>query len=121
MATVLFPGILNIVRAYYERRVRLGVGTDVGNSWMTPGVVFHHELELYQEAGIPPLAILTMATHNGAEALGILDDTGTIEVGKRANLVVLTSDPTEDFRNTRDIEQVFLNGQPFHPEDSLQN
>jgi len=112
MATVLFPGILNIVRAYYERGVRLGVGTDVGNSWMTPGVVFHHELELYQEAGIPPMEILKMATHNGAEALGILSDTGTIEAGKRANLLVLSSDPGIDIRNTRDIEQVFLDGRP---------
>lgn len=110
MATVYFPGVLNIVNAYYERGVRLGVGTDVGNSWMTPGVVYHHELGLYQDAGIPPLAILTMATRNGAEALGILDEVGTIAVGKRANLLVLRADPTSNIRHTREIEHVFLAG-----------
>lgn len=110
MATVYVPGILNIVRAYSERGVRLGVGTDVGNPWMTPGAVYHHELGLYQEAGIPPLAILTMATRNGAEALGILDDVGTIESGKRADLVVLRADPSLDIRNTQEIELVFQAG-----------
>jgi len=111
MGTVYFPGVLNIVNAYFERGVRLGVGTDVGNSWMTPGVVYHHELELYQEAGIPPLAILTMATRNGARALGILDYVGTIAAGKRADLLVLGGDPLADIRNTRSIEQVFLGGE----------
>lgn len=110
MATVYFPGALKIVQAYYQRGVRLGVGTDVGNSWMTPGVVYHHELELYQEAGIPPLEILTMATHNGAEALGILSSTGTIEAGKQADMLLLGADPSSDISNTRSIERVYLAG-----------
>ena len=104
------PAIFNIVRAYYEAGVRLAVGTDVGNSWMTPGYVYHNELAFYQEAGIPPLAILSMATRNGARALGILDDVGTIEAGKIANLIVLGRDPALDINNTRSIERVFLNG-----------
>jgi hypothetical protein len=111
LATVYFPGVLAIVRGYFEGGVRLGVGTDVGNSWMTPGVVYHHELALYQEAGIPPLEILKMATRNGAEALGILDEVGTVEAGKRADLLVLRADPAADIRNTRSIEHVFLGGQ----------
>lgn len=115
LATVYVPGALNITKAYYERGVRLAVGTDVGNSWMTPGFVYHHELALYQQAGIPPLAILTMATRNGAEALGILSDAGTIETGKRADLVILRQDPSIDIRNTREIEFVFLAGVSVSP------
>ena len=111
LTTVYFPGVLGILRAYFERGVRLGVGTDVGNSWMTPGYVYHHELALYQEAGVPPLQILTMATRNGAEVLGLLDETGTVEVGKAADLVVLGSDPSVDIRGTLDIEAVFLAGE----------
>ncbi len=110
MATVYVPGALAILRAYAERGVTLAVGTDVGNSWMTPGVVYHHELGLYQEAGISPLEILTMATRNGAEALGILDEVGTIAVGKRADLVVLREDPSRDIRNTRSLEAIFVAG-----------
>ena len=116
MATVYFPGILNIIRAYHERGVRLAVGTDVGNAWMTPGIVYHHELGLYQEAGIPPLAILSMATRNGAEALDALERLGTIEPGKRADLVVLSRDPSVDIRNTRFIDNVFLAGSAVHPD-----
>jgi len=111
MSTVYVPAVLGILRAHHEQGVKLGVGTDVGNSWMTPGVVYHHELGLYQDAGIPALAILTMATRNGAEALGILDDVGTIVAGKRADLVVLGSDPSADIGNTRDLEAVFLAGE----------
>lgn len=69
-----------------------------------------HELGLYQEAGIPPLKILGMATRNGAEALGILSFTGTIEVGKRADVLVLSADPSTDIGNTQEIERVFLAG-----------
>lgn len=111
MATVYIPAILNILNAYYRRGVNIAVGTDVGNSWMTPGSVYHHELELYSQAGIPPLEIIKMATHNGAKALGILNQTGTIEVGKRADLIVLAADPTQDIRNTRKIDAVILAGQ----------
>ena len=78
---------------------------------MTPGYVFHHELALYQEAGIPPLDILMMATHNGAEALGVLDDVGTITQGKRADLIVLSANPISDIRNTQKIELVFQAGE----------
>ena len=101
---------MNIVNAYHQRGVKLAVGTDVGNAWMTPGFVFHHELQLYQEAGIPPLAILKMATQNGAEALGILQETGTIEAGKLADIIVLEKNPLEDIKNTLSIHSVFRQG-----------
>lgn len=117
LATVYMDGVLGIVRAYHERGVRLGVGTDVGNAWMTPGVVYHRELALYQEAGIPPLAILTMATRHGAEALGLESDVGTVEAGKRADLVVLAADPTVDIRNARRIERVILGGREVFPQN----
>jgi len=54
---------------------------------------------------------LRIATRNGAEALGILKHAGTIEVGKRSDLVVLTADPLTAMANTRKIELVFL--RPF--------
>lgn len=111
MNEVYWPGVLGIVRAMYERGVTIGVGTDVGNSWITPGASFHYEMGLYSQAGISELDILTMATHNGAAALGLLDMIGTVEVGKRADLVVLGSDPTLDISATRDIEMVLIGGE----------
>jgi imidazolonepropionase-like amidohydrolase len=113
LETVYWPGVMGIVRAMYEGGVHLGVGTDVGNSWITPGPSFHYEMGLYAEAGIPPIEILRMATKNGAEALG-LDSLGTVEVGKLADLLVLGSDPSVDIAATRDIEMVLLGGEVVH-------
>jgi cytosine/adenosine deaminase-related metal-dependent hydrolase len=110
LETIYWPGVLGITRAFHERGVHLGVGTDVGNSWITPGASFHHEMSLYAEAGIPPADILVMATRNGAEALGLADSIGTVRVGKRADLVVLRTDPTTEIRNTRRIVVVVRNG-----------
>ena len=62
------------------------------------------------QGGVPALDVLSIATRNGAEALGILDEVGTVESGKRADLVILTADPLDDIRNTRQIEGVYLAG-----------
>jgi hypothetical protein len=110
-----FPVMVQVVGAFHRRGVLLTAGTDYLNPWMTPGVAFHRELELLASAGIPPLEVLRIATRNGAEALGILSDAGTIEAGKRADLVALTADPLAAISNTRKIERVFLRGQSFEP------
>ncbi len=107
---VYWPAVLSITQAMYTRGVHLGVGSDVGNAWITPGASFHLEMELYQRAGIPASAIIRMATRNGAEALGLEAELGTVEVGKRADLVVLGSNPLDDIRNTRDIDMVIVDG-----------
>lgn len=114
-AKLAWPQMLEIVRVFHERGVFLTTGTDYLNPWMTPGVALHRELELLVSAGISSMDVLTMATRNGAEALGILEEAGTIEVGKRADLLILTANPLDDVANTRRIEYVFLRGQSFAP------
>lgn len=108
-----WPKVLRLLKAYHTQGVRLVTGSDEPNPWVIPGISLHQELELYAEAGIPPAEILKMATHNGAEALGILPDVGTVEAGKRADLVVLSASPLADIRNTRKIERVFREGREF--------
>ncbi len=107
-----FPIMVQVIGVFHRRGVLLTAGTDYMNPWMTPGVAYHRELELLASAGIPPLEVLRIATRNGAEALGILQDAGTIEAGKRADLVILSADPLANIGNTRKIERVFLRGQP---------
>ncbi len=114
-----FPLMVQAIRVFHDRGVLLTAGTDYMNPWMTPGVAFHRELELLASAGIPPLQALRIATRNGAEALGILNEAGTIEAGKRADLVVLTADPLAAIANTRKIERVFLRGRSFEPRQLL--
>ena len=63
--------------------------------------------------------MLRIATYNGAVALGLDDRTGSVEVGKEADLVVLTADPTDDLAHTRAIEYVLLDGRLLRPADVL--
>jgi imidazolonepropionase-like amidohydrolase len=116
-----FPTILDVVRLFHERGVLLTAGTDVGNPWITPGVSFHRELELLVRAGIDPLDVLSIATRNGAEALGILDEVGTIEPGKIANLVVLRANPLASISDTRLIDLVIQRGEVLQPDTIISN
>ena len=105
-----------IVRILHEAGVLITTGTDFPLPWVTPGVGLHREMLLLKNAGISPIDVITMATRNGAEALGILDEVGTIETGKRADFVILNADPLKDIRNTRRIETVYLDGKIVHSE-----
>ena len=103
-----------IVRKLYEAGALITTGTDFPLPWVTPGVALHREMLLIHNSGISVNDVITMATRNGAEALGILEEVGTIEVGKKADFVVLRKDPLEDIRNTREIEKVYLDGNLVH-------
>jgi imidazolonepropionase-like amidohydrolase len=114
-----WPAALRFVKQLYDRGVFLTAGTDGNSPWTPAGPSLHRELELLVSAGIPPLAVLRIATHNGAEALGILAQTGTIEPGKQADLVLLDADPSFVISNTRKIRWVMKGGQRWEPRQLL--
>lgn len=66
--------------------VRFLVGTDLAGKYIYPGFSVHDELESLVKAGLTPGEALQAATRNCAESLGILDQTGTVEIGKWADL-----------------------------------
>ena len=74
------------------------------------GPAVHRELELLVGGGISPLDAIRMATLHGAIFLGMEDELGTIEVGKRADLVLLDADPTVDIDNAKKIHTVIKGG-----------
>ncbi|MEW6736482.1 MAG: amidohydrolase family protein [Acidobacteriota bacterium] len=117
----VWPKVLQLVKAYYDGGVLLTAGSDLPNPWVIPGISLHDELELLGEAGIPALDVIKIATHNSAEGLGVLNNTGTLEVGKRADLVVLNGDPLTDIRNTRKVEGVIMGGKYFDPHSLLRD
>lgn len=108
-AQLAWPRMLALTKLLYDRGVGLTVGTDAPTAWVVPGASFHDELALLRDAGIPELAILGMATADGARALR-RDDFGTIRSGRRADLVLLTKDPLVDIENTRSIAAVIQGG-----------
>jgi imidazolonepropionase-like amidohydrolase len=69
------------------------------------------EMDLLVEAGLSPADVLVAATRNGAAALHELDQAGTVEPGKRADLLLLSANPVEDVRNLRKIDRVMRDGQ----------
>jgi imidazolonepropionase-like amidohydrolase len=91
--------------------VPIGVGSDGGSAIDFPGLMTHRELELLVEAGLSPVDVITAATRNGALALRKLDELGTIEAGKRADLLLLSANPLEDVRNFRKIDQLMFDGE----------
>ena len=70
----------------------------------------HEELELMVEAGLTPMEALVAATRRAAEMLEAEDIFGTVEPGKRADLLILGRDPLKDIRNTRTLEVVIRGG-----------
>jgi len=77
------------------------------------GLATHLEMELMVEGGFTPREVLVAATAGGAQLLGLSREVGTIEAGKRADLVVLRSNPLDDIRNARDVEWTIKGGRPF--------
>lgn len=77
---------------------RVTTGSDSGYIYKTYGFGYIRELELLQEAGFHPLEVIMSATINGAEALGMDDEIGSISVGKLADLVIVKENPLANFK-----------------------
>lgn len=101
---------LENLKKLWEAGVKIVVGTDAGNPGILHGISYYDELEIMQEAGIPAEELIIMATRNGAMAMERLDDIGTLEKGKMADLIILEKDPSEDISNIRSITHVMRGG-----------
>jgi imidazolonepropionase-like amidohydrolase len=97
------------VKAFVGAGARLVLGTDAGiDARHAFGWADHHEMARWVELGVTPAQAIVAATSRPAELLGV--DEGSLAPGKRASFMVLTANPLEDIRNTRTIEQAYLNG-----------
>ena len=102
--------VLQLTKMMHDRGVKILSGTDIPNFELVPGESLHHELELLVEAGINTSDVIKIASKNGAEALNLMNQTGTIEPGKQADILILSANPVEDIENTKRIEAVISNG-----------
>jgi imidazolonepropionase-like amidohydrolase len=105
-----FDKALFLVAAMHSAGVRFMAGTDAPNPFTPVGRSLHRELALFVRAGFTNLEALQTATINPAEYLGLLDQMGTVDEGKLADLILLASNPLADIRNTTDIEAVIIRG-----------
>jgi imidazolonepropionase-like amidohydrolase len=90
--------------------VPIVAGTDASTSGVVFGFAMHDELELLVKAGLTNKEALTSATNLAATWLGIQTIAGTIETGKKADLLLLEANPLDDIKNTKKIAGVFVNG-----------
>jgi hypothetical protein len=84
---------MTFINAYKNRGGRVTAGSDSGFIYQLYGFAYIRELELLREAGFHPLEVIRSATLNGAEALGMDDQIGTVEVGKLADFVIVEENP----------------------------
>ena len=99
-----------IIRELYAAGAGLLLGSDAPQVWNVPGFSTHRELESLVAAGLTPWQALETGTRNVARYFGTLKNTGTIETGKRADLLLLDADPLADIRNTTRRAGVMLRG-----------
>ena len=102
--------ILSNVGMLHQQGVLIALGTDTGFAYGFPGYSAHRELELLVRAGLTPMEALEAATRRAAEMIRADRAFGTIEVGKRADLLILGANPLTDIRNTRSLEAVVSEG-----------
>jgi cytosine/adenosine deaminase-related metal-dependent hydrolase len=108
---VLLERYKKLVGEMHRAGVEFLAGTDTGpNNPVVAGIGLHEELGLFVESGFTPMEALQTATRNPARYFGKLQDMGTLEPGKLADLVLLDANPLDDIRNTRKISLVVLRG-----------
>ena len=89
---------MTFINEYKNRGGRIATGSDSGFIFQLYGFASIREMELLREAGFHPLEIIRSATLNGAEALGISNETGSIESGKSADFVIVEENPLQNFK-----------------------
>ncbi|WP_281990458.1 amidohydrolase family protein [Aquimarina aggregata] len=89
---------MTFINEYKNRGGRITVGSDSGFIFQLYGFAYILELELMREAGFHPLEVIRAATLNGAEALGVADKIGSVEVGKLADFVIIDENPLKNLK-----------------------
>ena len=107
-----YDKMVEFVGRMYKAGVPILAGTDG-----LAGFTLQRELELYVKAGMTPAQVLQIATWNGAKYSRVLEDRGSIAVGKRADLILVDGDPTTSIADIRKVALVIKSGVAHYPSD----
>jgi hypothetical protein len=111
IANAKWQNVMVTLRALHAAGIPMVAGTDQA----IPGYSLHREIELYVEAGFTPLEALQAATIVAARALGVENESGTLEAGKRGDVLLLNADPLADIHNTRAVWRTVAAGAVYDP------
>ncbi len=104
-----FKNALRFHKMFVDNGGHLVPGANTNPS-RVPGENLHHEIAVFEEAGISPMQIIQGATKWSAEMLLLGNEIGTVEVGKLADVIIVNEDPLRDISNLREIDTVIMNG-----------
>lgn len=113
----VFAKEIAVVGALHRAGIPIVAGTDQA----VPGYSLHREIELYVQAGFTPMEAIQAATIVPARAMHLEEETGTVEKGKRGDLILVSGDPLQDIHNTRNVEYVITNGAMYHTAELWQS
>ncbi|GAB5476156.1 MAG: amidohydrolase family protein [Maribacter sp.] len=99
------------LKVLLENNIRVATGTDAGNIGTLHASSYLQELEAMQKAGMEPKQIIKASTINAAIAFGLEDEIGSIEKGKKADLLLLKENPMEDLDHLNTIVAVLKDGE----------
>jgi imidazolonepropionase-like amidohydrolase len=99
-----------LIKGLHDGGVGVLLGSDAPQTWNVPGFSIHREIATYVAAGLTPFQALVTGTRAVAEHLGTSKSAGTIEVGKRADVVLLDGNPLQEIGNTSKIAGVMIGG-----------
>ncbi|KRB08985.1 amidohydrolase [Lysobacter sp. Root690] len=110
--TKSYDKLVEFVGRAYKAGVPLLAGTDE-----IPGFTLQHELALYVRAGLTPAQALQVATWNAAKVARVLDNRGSVTVGKRSDLILIDGDPTKDIGDIRKVSLVLRGDTAYYPSE----
>ncbi|PRX54131.1 amidohydrolase family protein [Flagellimonas meridianipacifica] len=119
---------MTFINEYKNRGGRVTTGSDSGFIFQLYGFAYIREMELLREAGFHPMEVIRSATLNGAEALGVADKIGSVEIGKMADFAIVEENPLKNLkvlygtgaiRLTEDNEVVRVGGVKYTIKDGV--
>jgi imidazolonepropionase-like amidohydrolase len=108
-----------MLKALRDAGAKIALGTDSPQLFSVPGFSMHREMQVMVASGFTPFEVLQSGTRNVAEYFGTLSETGTVEQGKRADLILLDANPLKDTSNIARRAGVVAAGR-WLPERELQ-
>ena len=108
---------LFLIGRMHGKGIPIGAGTDAPLGLSVPGYSLHSELELLVRAGLSPIEAIQSATVRPAEYFSLQDEMGSIDVGKKADMVLLDANPLDDITNTKQISAVVSKGVVLNRDD----
>jgi imidazolonepropionase-like amidohydrolase len=108
-----------MLKGLRDAGAKIALGTDSPQVFSVPGFSIHREMQVMVATGFTPFEVLQCGTRNVAEYFGTLSETGTVDQGKRADLILLNANPLKDISNVALRAGVIVNGR-WLPEKEIQ-